>query len=329
MTRTENHAVEELAPPTRGRGVTTGPLALSDPVAPDAPRQDRGWWLVYAGLSALLTACGAGEMPPTTFPSAQGMPALGRTRVPMPMGQTATNQAAFLARIQGFPKQVPSEARTFSKPGGSGQAMRYYLFKPRGLDPALAYPLVLSLHGGKPHEFEHLLEGGTLGFAYGVGRLVSPEEQAKHPAFVVAPWSGGLGWDEENLRLVKGLLQALAREFKLDTNRFYVTGQSMGGYGTWAIMAAYPDLFAAAIPICGGGDPASAGRIRGLPIWAFHGSGDDVVPVSETRDMIIALWRRGGRPSYWEYDGASHSQTAERAYCEPQLLEWLFAQVRK
>jgi predicted peptidase len=246
--------------------------------------------------------------------------------IPPLTGGAATNQAMFLAQIQRFPKQVPAEARTFTESGGSRGSLRYHLFKPRSYDPASAYPLVLSLHGGKPKQFDHLLEGGELGFGYGVGRLVSPEEQGKHPAFVVVPWSEGRGWVEENLRLLDGLLDALRREFRIDGQRIYVTGQSMGGYGTWALLTKHPDLFAAAIPICGGGDPASAAGFKTVPIWAFHGSGDRVVPVNESRVMIDALLKAGAQPIYWEYDGANHAQTAERAYCEPQLLEWLFSQ---
>ena len=278
-----------------------------------------------------LVSCGVSDNPGPAaaappVPTALDQLAEGWTVVAPLTAQAASNQAERLARIQRWPKEVSSEARTFTERGGASLSLRYYLFKPRDYVPAKAYPMVLSLHGGKPKRYEHLLEGGDLGFAYGVGRLVSPEEQARHPTFVVVPWSEGRGWLDDNLRLVRGLLDVLRREFPVDTTRIYVTGQSMGGYGTWSILTKYPEFFAAAIPICGGGDPTQAVRLKRIPVWDFHGTADGVVPVSESRNMINALLRVGGQPIYWEYQGASHAQTAERAYCEPQLLEWLFAQ---
>ncbi|HWN96981.1 MAG TPA: prolyl oligopeptidase family serine peptidase, partial [Methylomirabilota bacterium] len=111
--------------------------------------------------------------------------------------------------------------------------------------------------------------------------------------------------------------------------RIYVTGQSMGGWGTWSVITAHPERFAAAIPICGGGDPNRAARAKEIPIWAFHGSADQVVPVRHTRQMIAALQKAGSKPIYWEYKDADHAATAERAYCEPELIEWLFAQSKQ
>lgn len=245
--------------------------------------------------------------------------------MPALTGPALSNHVQCVARLGQSPKQVPSEVRVYTESASRGATMRYYLFKPVGFNPARHYPLVISLHGGKPKQFEHLLEG-ELGFAYGLGRLVAPEEQQKHPAFVVAPWSGGGGWTVAKLRLVCGLVEKLVREFGIDRKRIYVTGQSMGGYGTWAMLAQYPNWLAAAIPICGGGDPSTVARFKHVPIWAFHGTADQVVPVSETRQMIQALLAVGGQPIYWEYAGATHAQTAERAYCEPALLDWLFAQ---
>jgi predicted peptidase len=237
-------------------------------------------------------------------------PRPGTTIEPKLQGAAATDHAQRLERFRNLPKQTAFETRSFTvRPGA--RPLRYLFFKPTGWQTN-AFPLVLSLHGGGPRrQFEHLLEPNAPGFAYGLGRLVSPEEQRAHPSFVVAP-----------------LRDALAREFRLDTNRVYVTGQSMGGFGTWAMLAAEPARFAAAIPICGGGDPDTAKRIGHVPVWAFHGSADRVVSVENTRRMIAALESAGARPAYWEYTDATHAETAERAYCEPGLLHWLFAQRR-
>jgi predicted peptidase len=253
----------------------------------------------------------------------------GTRLVPPLAGPAAIHQRELLERIRVLPKMVAFEARTYQEASGKKESMRYLLFKPTNAPPDAALPLVLSLHGGGPRKkFEHLLEPYAPGFAYGLGRLVSDETQREHPCFVVAPWSDHRSWDESNLRLVLGLLDAMQKEFRIDPKRLYVTGQSMGGFGTWSILTQHPERFAAAVPICGGGEPKEAPKARSLPIWAIHGSGDAVVPVDNTRRMIQALQKAGAGLVYWEYQGATHAQTAERAYCEPELIRWLFAQRR-
>jgi len=245
-------------------------------------------------------------------------------------GQGATNQTELLLRLRHLPKQIPSEARAFANAKSLRRAMQYRLYKPLSFDPAKTYPLVLSLHGGGPrHRFEDLLEPFAPGFSYGIGRLVSPETRSKHPAFVLAPWSGGQGWDAANIRLVIGILDSLRAEFKIDSKRIYVTGQSMGGAGTWAFLAAHPKLFAAGIPICGWGEPDVAPRIKHIPVWVIHGNADSIVPVAGSRNILKALSAAGGKPIYWKYDKATHAATAERAYCELQMIDWLFEQAKE
>lgn len=283
-------------------------------------------WIGLTVAHADLADRAAGWSSAPDAPSVRLVP--GRTVVPALTGPALSNHVQCVRRLGQYPKQVPSEVRVYAEPASRGVAMRYYLFKPAGLDPGRRYPLVISLHGGRPRQFEHLVEGEA-GFAYGLGRLVAPDEQQKHPAFVVAPWSGGGSWTEGKLGLVRALVEQLARQFPIDRQRIYVTGQSMGGYGTWAMLAQFPNWLAAAIPICGGGDPSTVARFKHVPIWAFHGTADQIVPVSETRQMIQALLAVGGQPIYWEYAGATHAQTAERAYCEPALLDWLFGQARR
>jgi predicted esterase len=130
------------------------------------------------------------------------------------------------------------------------------------------------------------------------------------------------------MRLTLGLLGELQKQYAIDPSRIYVTGLSMGGYGTWDIIARRPDLFAAAIPVCGGGDPLTAPAIARLPLWAFHGGNDGVVPTVRTRLMIEALTAAGATPRYTEYPGVGHDSW-NRAYAEPDLVAWLFAQRRK
>jgi predicted peptidase len=207
--------------------------------------------------------------------------------------------------------------------------MRYRLFRPVSPATNQLYPLVLILHGGgADNDFDQLLNCASPFFAFGPARFISAAEQARHPSFVLVPWSGGRGWQEENCRLIMALLEALRREMSIDPRRIYVTGQSMGGYGTWRLLEKYPAAFAAGIPVCGGGEPALAARAKGLSLWAFHGTGDQIVPVTESRRMIAAFQQAGGKARYWEYEGEDHADTARRAYCEPGLTDWLFAQVK-
>jgi predicted peptidase len=257
-------------------------------------------------------------------------PIPGTTVLPPLAGQAAANHAELLAKLRRLPKEVPSEARTFTSPKSSRDSIRYRLYKPLKFDPAVTYPLVLSLHGGGPRRnFDDLLEPFSPGFAYGIGRLASPETQSKHPAFVIVPWSAGRGWDGANIRLVMGIIDSVRTEFMIDPKRIYVTGQSMGGTGTWTILANHPDVFAAAIPICGWGEPATAKRVKDIPVWVIHGNADTIMPVAGSRDMVKALLKAGAKPIYWEYDGATHAVTAERAYGEPALVDWLFDQVKR
>ena len=274
-------------------------------------------------LAFILTA-GCDSSPVSSIASAT-VPPVGTLVAPL-SGASASNEARMLESIRHLPKRAPFERRTFTNASRTAE-LKYLLLKPKNFDRNRSYPLVLSLHGGAPRRhFEDLLEPYLPGLAYGLGRLVSDETQDNHPCFVVAPWSDQRNWDDRNLRLTLELLDHLGREFRVDTNRVYVTGQSMGGFGTWSMILEQPGRFAAAIPICGGGDPRRARAAAHVPIWAFHGSADGVVPVSETRAMIAAIQAAGGTPIYWEYQHADHSATAERAYCEPALIDWLFAQ---
>ena len=106
-----------------------------------------------------------------------------------------------------------------------------------------------------------------------------------------------------------------------------VTGVSMGGYGTWDAIQRKPGLFAAAIPICGGGDSARAQSLKNIPIWVFHGDKDTAVPVTRSRDMVNALNACGGKVQYREYPGAGHDVWT-RTYADTSVLAWLFAQRR-
>ncbi|HXU84052.1 MAG TPA: alpha/beta hydrolase-fold protein, partial [Polyangia bacterium] len=121
------------------------------------------------------------------------------------------------------------------------------------------------------------------------------------------------------------LLAALEKELSIDPHRRLVAGMSMGGFGAWDAILRYPDRFAGAMPVCGGGDPTQAAAARSVPVWAFHGAKDDVVPVSASRLMVKALKKAGGRVRYTEYAGVGHNAW-DRAFADRRAVTWLLDQ---
>jgi predicted peptidase len=128
--------------------------------------------------------------------------------------------------------------------------------------------------------------------------------------------------------LVLEMLDSLEREFSIDSRRLYVIGISMGAYAVWDVLARRPGRFAAAVPICGGGNPANAMPMIKTAIWAFHGDEDEMVKATESRAMIEAIERAGGKPKYTEYKGVGHN-AREPAFREAGLLKWIFSNSRE
>ena len=191
--------------------------------------------------------------------------------------------------------------------GSQGRTMPYRLYIPLNYDKEKKYPLVLYLHGGggRGDDNRKQIEGGN---AYIVDLLVSRSTQTKNPSIVVVPQAPDEGWigpdtitPTRYLSLVLHLIRDLDNSYSIDANRRYVLGQSMGGLGTFAILTMQPNMFAAAVPVCGGGDESRAAGIAHIPIWAFHGELDQAVPVERSRNMIAALTKAGGKPKYSEY----------------------------
>jgi len=244
--------------------------------------------------------------------------------------------------IERFKKEAPPlaskyEARTCRN--SSGEVMPYRLFRPR-FEPGRRYPLVLFLHGSGGSGTDNVKQ---LDRANWFGGLVwaLPENQERHPCFVVAPQSNE-NWPAVRLiegklpeilpgpgraRLAIEIVERLVEELPIDRARIYVTGQSMGGAGTWHVLAQRPDLFAAGVPVCGRADLATLPRLKDIPIWNFHGVKDEIEPVESSRRAIEALRKAGGRPLYTEYPDVEHN-VFMWAYTEPALIEWLFAQHR-
>ncbi len=218
-------------------------------------------------------------------------------------------------------------------------ALPYRLLKPAPYDPHKKYPLVLFLHGAGERGTDNQAQ-----LKHFVRMFATPQNRAKYPAFVLAPqcppdekWSDNEWFTDRvplperpapSMAMTLKLVAELERKVAIDPSRRYVTGLSMGGYGTWDAVLRHPDMFAAALPICGGGDERLAARIAKLPVWVFHGAADTAVKPALSRRMVEALRKAGGKPKYTEYRGVGHDAWTP-ASKEPDLLAWLFAQKRK
>lgn len=222
--------------------------------------------------------------------------------------------------------------------GSNGKVFRYRLAE-KLPDDGGKIPLVIFLHGAGERGTNNVSQ-----LVHGVNELVSwMDANEKGYRLVAGQVPNGKRWVEvdwnakkhttpekpsETMTLLLEFLDAQLSDASIDASRVYVTGISMGGYGTWDIITRRPDVFAAALPICGGGDVAEAEKIAGVPIWTFHGSADKAVPVSRSRDMVSALWKAGSNAHYREYPDAGHNVWSE-TYRDRKVLTWFFRQKKK
>ncbi len=211
----------------------------------------------------------------------------------------------------------------------TNDTLLYRMLKPGMQKDNELYPLIIFLHGSGERGNDN-----TETLKHIAPLFLNESNRAKYPCFVLVPqcpanenWTYPDWYQEprEPMSSVVSLIDSLKALPFIDSSRIYITGLSMGGYGTWYLLTRYPDIFAAAVPICGGGDILQAGKFKHVPIWNFHGARDTSVPVDRSRSMIRALKDAGGNPRYTEYKKAGHDSWIN-AYREPDLLPWLFAQ---
>jgi predicted peptidase len=201
------------------------------------------------------------------------------------------------------------------------ETVRYWLYLPKDDESRSGkkYPLLLFLHGaGERGSDPEKVK------VHGPPKLC--EKADSWPMITVSPQCpSDKYWSAEQLIL---LLDHLMAVYSVDEDRIYVTGLSMGGYGSWMLACEIPDRLAAVAPICGGGDPEQAERLVDLPVWAFHGGADPVVPPKLSGDMIEAIRRAGGRHAKLTiYPEARHDSWTE-TYNDPDFYQWLQAQSR-
>lgn len=218
--------------------------------------------------------------------------------------------------------------------GNGRAARRYQVFIPGPCEPNRKLPVVLFLHGVGERG-----DDGEVQTEVGIGPAIR-KDPARFPCLVVFPQCArNASWNTPDMQAYA--LQALAdvvAELNGDEERRYLTGISMGGYGTWDIAARHSREFAAFAPICGGVRRPFGPRstkvmqdhmrtIGSTPVWVFHGGADNVVPVTESREAVAALQAVGGNVRYTEYPGVGHNSW-DLAYAEPELMPWLLGKRR-
>lgn len=205
-------------------------------------------------------------------------------------------------------------------------------------DTMRKYPLVIFLHGSGERGNDN-----TAQLQWGVMNFATDHMMAEHPAYIIAPQCPeNMSWSNfaerkniaemrlqptpsKPMELVIALIKDMIKNNPIDTNRIYITGLSMGGFGTYDAIERYPNLFAAAVPVCGGGDVSKAASIAHLPIWNFHGTEDAAVDVNYSIEMMKALYKAGSHAGFTFYPETGHFSWLA-AYSDALMMEWLFRQ---
>ena len=236
------------------------------------------------------------------------------------------------------PVAVPVQARTQVNPPHINDRvwipqmygpLKFRVLFPDNFDTTKRYPLVVFLHGSGESGDDNVEQ-----IRNGVELFATSKYKKMFPAIVIAPqcpendtWGGYLYHNRPtpSQNLVVSLTQVLLMQLPVDINRVYLTGVSMGAIGTWDIVARYPGLFAAALPIAGAGDPANSRALQRLPICSFHGDQDLNVDPVDDRNMFALIQSAGGIMKYTEYPGVGHNAW-DQTYSDTTVISWLFSQ---
>ncbi len=223
---------------------------------------------------------------------------------------------------------------------GQSETFAYRLLKPQAVASGTSgthWPLVVYLHGIGERGDDNRAQLRFLPEWMAESRRLT-----RFPCFLLAPQcKSDRLWVETprafdraaprqppraQMQAVIAMLDEVLAKFPVDGARLYLTGLSMGGYGSWDLGTRLADRWAAVAPICGGGDELYADRLSGVAVWAWHGDADDVVPVRKSRSMIEAMRRAGGHPRYTELAGIGHDCWTPAYHDSDELLDWMFAQ---
>jgi predicted peptidase len=231
------------------------------------------------------------------------------------LGGLLTNAAARADQPGG------QQEKSFEKEVTVKVKLNYLLFLPEQYEKGgKAWPMILFLHGAGER-------GNDLSLVKKHGPPKILETRKDLPFIVVSPQAAGrgFGW---NVDALAALVDDVASNYRVDKDRIYLTGLSMGGYGTWALATAHPKKFAAIVPICGGGNPSDAKRIKDIPVWVFHGAKDKTVPLAQSEAMVKALEAAGAKEvKFTVYPEAGHDSWTQ-TYDNPELYKWLLQHSR-
>ena len=258
----------------------------------------KGKALIVLSLLGLVAACGSAPPPP------------------LPTGVHLQARFEIAEQIEG---QAPSHP-----------AMDYLLWLPEGYRKDLdkQWPLILFLHGAGGGEND-----SKFMMSYGLpGALYKGEQPEDFPFIVVSPqaFPNVPWWEGDTLAILNALLDEVLATYQVDPARVYLTGLSMGGYGSWYLATAYPDRFAAMVSISGSGyrtpfppDPETVCKLKNIPVWAIHGAKDMIADATAIKMWVLALVECGGEVKWTAYPDAGHGETYARAYRDPELYAWL------
>ena len=223
----------------------------------------------------------------------------------------------------------------------NGYTLKYRLYIPKNYDCGEKYPLMVFLHGAGERGNDNTAQL-THGLQLMFNDVTSPVYDSiiivpQCPAdsqWVLTPWEKGNYSaadvpESRELEMVCAAIDEIRDFCNVDDDRIYITGISMGGFGSWDMLMRHGARFAAGMPVCGGGDPSYARLLKRIPIRTFHGSDDDAVPVNGTRRMYAAIRREGGDDiEYTEFEGCGHG-IWDMVYSDRRNVDWLYSQSRK
>jgi len=200
-----------------------------------------------------------------------------------------------------------------------GVQRAYVLYVPRDYTPNMAWPLIVSLHGVGERGDDGLFQTEV-----GIGRAIRRHAD-RFPCLVLMPQCSDKGFWDESIGDIEVSMADVRKEYNVDAARICMTGLSMGGLATWTYGAQHTDLFAALMPICGGGKVEDAEALAKIPIWALHGAADAIVPPKKSQEMVEAVRAAGGAVKYTEFPGVNHNSW-DAAYDDPKTIKWLLEQ---
>lgn len=236
------------------------------------------------------------------------------------------------------PPETPPGVEVRTHAGPDGGEYGHLFVAPAKIEAGEKYPLVVFLHGAGERGddprvlLKHFFES-----------MLAEDRRAENPCFILAPqcptggrwanrdWRAAENADggiSDELAAAAALIDATLESQPIDPDRVYLTGLSMGGYGTFDWLARDPGRFAAAVAVCGGADPSTAGQFKDVPLWVAHGDADPAVPVERSREIVAALREAGGSPIYVEYPGVDHFSWTPAYGTRGGAVEWMFRQRR-